>query len=130
MSVSAVTGAQKFNSTVLCQACEITYLGPGTRAAIDVCMKTKFTKVQAMQALEKHQLGFIANVIMCGCSKPTKKMTTLVHLLEAGHAVTLAQFDNYVVIINGVDLALGNLDMGMEAVLKAVELKRAEWSKK
>lgn len=68
------------------------------------------TKIQAMRKMEEKGLSFTANVIMNGCGKPTKKMTTILALLDAGHDVRQAQFETCAVIIDGAFTWLGALD--------------------
>jgi hypothetical protein len=59
------------------------------------------TKIQAMREMEKAGLSFTANVIMNGCGKPTKKMTTILALIAKGHEVRQAQFETCALVIDG-----------------------------
>jgi len=53
--------------------------------------------------------GFTANVILNGCSNPTKKLKGLYNLAKADR-VRHAQFDTYSVVIDGRQVSISELE--------------------
>lgn len=58
------------------------------------------------------EAGFVANVIMTSCTKPTTKLRTLIALLLKGVSVRTAQFDMLVLIVDGKAHNYSYLDAG------------------
>ena len=67
------------------------------------------TKIQAMRALEEKGLNFTANIIMNGCSSPTRKMNKILKLIEMGHDVRQAQVETCAMVIDGKFVWFGDL---------------------
>lgn len=84
------------------------------------------TKIQAMKAMEANGLGFTANVIMNGCGKPTKKMSTILDLIADGADVRHAQFNCYTLLVDGNEISLGQLDYGYMQVRLDILAKRGQ----